>query len=166
MTNSVTNTPQVAKAESSGIARAFRSNIQTYAIIIALLAIWIFFAFLTDGNYLKPQNFSNIFRQMTVTGLMAIGMVLVIVSGNIDLSVGKLAGFVSVVVAYFQAEIWTEVIPNQPILAATLSHRSVCGYCMGHFTRVDYFILKCTIFHCDVRQHVYFEWCDSFGDTR
>lgn len=106
---------------SSNLANAFRRNIQTYAIIIALVAIWVFFAFLTDGNYLSPQNFSNIFRQMTVTGVMAIGMVIVIVTGNIDLSVGKLAGFVSVVVAYFQAEIWTEVIPDQAILAATLS---------------------------------------------
>jgi D-xylose transport system permease protein len=106
---------------SSNLARAFRSNIQTYAIIIALIAIWLFFAFLTDGNYLKPQNFSNLFRQMTVTGFMAIGMVIVIVTGNIDLSVGKLAGFVSVVVAYFQASIWTKVIPEQAILAATLS---------------------------------------------
>ncbi|MBE2221230.1 MAG: sugar ABC transporter permease [Anaerolineae bacterium] len=107
--------------DSSNLASAFRRNIQTYAIIIALIAIWVFFAFLTDGNYLKPQNFSNIFRQMTVTGLMAIGMVIVIVTGNIDLSVGKLAGFVSIVVAYFQAEIWTDVLPDQAILAATLS---------------------------------------------
>ena len=58
---------------------------------------------------------------MTVTAFMGIGMVLVIVTGNIDLSVGKLAGFVSVVVAYFQAEIWTDIIPNMPIVAATLS---------------------------------------------
>lgn len=106
---------------SSNLANAFRRNIQTYAIIIALLAIWVFFALQTDGNYLKPQNFSNLFRQMTVTGFMAIGMVIVIVTGNIDLSVGKLAGFVSVVVAYFQASIWTKVIPEQAILAATLS---------------------------------------------
>ncbi|MEJ2211530.1 MAG: sugar ABC transporter permease [Anaerolineae bacterium] len=48
-------------------------------------------------------------------------MVLVIVTGNIDLSVGKLAGFVSVVVAQFQAHVWTTVIPDQPILAASLS---------------------------------------------
>lgn len=106
---------------SSNLARMFRQNIQTYAIILALVFIWIFFAFLTDGRYLSPQNFSNLFRQMTVTAFMGIGMVLVIVTGNIDLSVGKLAGFVSVVVAYFQAEIWTGIIPDMPIVAATLS---------------------------------------------
>ncbi|MCA9975652.1 MAG: sugar ABC transporter permease [Anaerolineales bacterium] len=106
---------------SSVLRKMFRQNIQTYAIIVALIFIWIFFAFLTDGNYLKPQNFSNLFRQMTVTAFLAIGMVLVIVTGNIDLSVGKLAGFVSVVVAYFQATIWTRVLPDQTLIAATLS---------------------------------------------
>ena len=106
---------------TSDLFKLFRRNIQTYAIVLALLFIWIFFAFLTDGAYLSPQNFSNLFRQMTVTAFMAIGMVLVIVTGNIDLSVGKLAGFVSVIVAYLQANVWTQVLPDQPIIAASLS---------------------------------------------
>lgn len=101
--------------------RLFRRNLQTYAIILALLGIWVLFAFLTNGAFLSPQNFSNLFRQMTVTAFLGIGMVLVIVTGGIDLSVGKLAGFVSVVVAYFQANVWTRVLPGQPILAASLS---------------------------------------------
>jgi D-xylose transport system permease protein len=48
-------------------------------------------------------------------------MVLVMVIGGIDLSVGKLAGFVSVVVALCQRDLWVMIIPNQPILAALLS---------------------------------------------
>ena len=116
-----TEQPQVPIKLGSELPKMFRRNIQTYAIILALVFIWIFFAFMTDGNYLRPQNFSNLFRQMTVTAFLGIGMVLVIVTGNIDLSVGKLAGFVSVVVAYFQANIWTGIFPDQTILAATLS---------------------------------------------
>ena len=58
---------------------------------------------------------------MTVTSFLAIGMVFVIVTGNIDLSVGKLAGFVSVVVAYFQANVWYQMMPDQPLIAAALS---------------------------------------------
>lgn len=113
--------PVKSKESASDFTGLFRRNIQTYAIILALIFIWVFFAFLTDGRYLSPQNFSNLFRQMTVTAFMGVGMVLVIVTGNIDLSVGKLAGFVSVMVAYFQAEIWTDIIPDMPIVAATLS---------------------------------------------
>ena len=103
------------------LLKRFRQNIQTYTIILAMVGIWIFFAFLTDGAYLSPQNFSNLFRQMTVTSFLAIGMVLVIVTGGIDLSVGKAAGFVSVIVAYLQARVWHVILPGQALLAATLS---------------------------------------------
>jgi D-xylose transport system permease protein len=96
-------------------------NMQTYSIILALIVIWGLFYLTTDGLYLSAQNFSNLFRQMTVTSFLAAGMVLVIVTGNIDLSVGKLAGFVSVVVAYFQANIWYDLIPGQPAIATVLS---------------------------------------------
>jgi D-xylose transport system permease protein len=106
---------------SQDLWRRVRANFQTYAIILALLGIWAIFFVMTNGTYLTPQNFSNLFRQMTVTSFLAAGMVLVIVTGNIDLSVGKLAGFVSVVVAYFQANIWSQVIPDQGVLAAALS---------------------------------------------
>jgi D-xylose transport system permease protein len=106
---------------TSELLGQFRQNLQTYTIILALIAIWIFFAVMTEGNYLSPQNFSNLLRQMTVTSFLAIGMVLVIVTGNIDLSVGKAAGFVSVVVAYLQANVWYTLIPDQPALAAALS---------------------------------------------
>jgi D-xylose transport system permease protein len=58
---------------------------------------------------------------MSVTAFLAAGMVLVIVTGNIDLSVGKLAGFVSVIAAYLQANIWFKYLPDQPVLSAILT---------------------------------------------
>ena len=105
----------------SEIVRQFRRNIQTYTIILAMVAIWVLFSIMTGGAYLSAQNFSNLFRQMTTTSFLAIGMVLVIVTGNIDLSVGKAAGFISVVVARLQWEVWYALIPDQPFLAAVLS---------------------------------------------
>jgi D-xylose transport system permease protein len=119
-----TSETQPVKARSAlmeDILTRLKSNFQTYAIILALGALWILFAILTNGAYMGPQNISNLFRQMTVTSFLAIGMVFVIVTGNIDLSVGRLAGFVSVVVAYFQANIWFRQIPDQPFLSAVLS---------------------------------------------
>jgi D-xylose transport system permease protein len=105
----------------NNLAQAFRKNIQTYTIIIALIVIWIIFAIATQGGYLSPQNISNLFRQMSVTSIMAAGMVLVIVTGGIDLSVGRLAGVVSVVVAFFPASRWNTAFPDQPWTAAILS---------------------------------------------
>lgn len=105
----------------SELSQMLRLNVQTYTILLALIGIWGIFFFTTDGTYLAPQNISNLFRQMSVTAFLAAGMVLVIVTGNIDLSVGKLAGFVSVVAAYLQANFWYKYLPDQPLLSAVLT---------------------------------------------
>lgn len=118
------NSNQNAQRKNDFLPELFqvlRLNVQTYTILLALIGIWAIFFFATGGTYLEPQNISNLFRQMSVTAFLAAGMVLVIVTGNIDLSVGKLAGFVSVVAAYLQAYIWFKYLPNQPLLSATLS---------------------------------------------
>jgi D-xylose transport system permease protein len=112
------------KAKSSLGSRlllSLRRNIQTYTLLIAVVVIWAIFSFLTNGLYLLPQNISNLFRQMSVTAFLSLGMVLVIVTGGIDLSVGKLAGFVSVVCAYLQYYTWYSLFPDQPLLSAILS---------------------------------------------
>ena len=105
----------------SMLLQQVRLNMQTYTLILATVAIWAYFYTETDGLFLAPRNFSNLFRQMTTTAFLSVGMVLVIVTGNIDLSVGKLAGFVSVVVAYFQANYLTEHFPDQEEVVAILS---------------------------------------------
>jgi D-xylose transport system permease protein len=125
------STPEV-KANSGLGARvlgSIRRNIQTYTLLIALVGIWFIFYLLTHGSYLQPQNISNLFRQMSVTAFMSIGMVMVIVTGGIDLSVGKLAGFVSVVAAFLQYYVWYKYFPNNPALSAVLS--ILCGLLVG-----------------------------------
>jgi D-xylose transport system permease protein len=143
-------TVQAKTSIRSELFQVLRLNVQTYTILLALIGIWGIFYFTTDGTYLAPQNISNLFRQMSVTAFLAAGMVLVIVTGNIDLSVGKLAGFVSVVAAYLQANLWYKYIPDQPILAAVLtvivsiSVGSLFGAIQGYiisFLRVPSFIV-------------------------
>jgi D-xylose transport system permease protein len=115
---------KTAVPEKSGVfselSKRLRVNLQTYALVLALIVIWLIFYIATDGIYLSPQNFSNLFRQMTVTAILSVGMVLVIVTGNIDLSVGRLAGFISVVVAQLQANTWHHLVPDSPILVTTI----------------------------------------------
>jgi D-xylose transport system permease protein len=119
MTQSTSSNPAVIKKEASQFGQQIRNNLQTYALVLAMIAIWILFFFQTDGIYLSSQNFSNLFRQMTITAIMSVGMVLVIVAGHIDLSVGKLSVYVSVIVAYFQAYYWADHLPNAPALLTT-----------------------------------------------
>jgi D-xylose transport system permease protein len=85
------------------ISNLIRNNLQTYTMILALVFIWLLFGFLTDWIFFSPRNLSNLFRQMTIVSFLSIGMVMVIVTGNIDLSVGSTVGLVSAVTAWLQA---------------------------------------------------------------
>ena len=69
------------------------------ALLLAVALIWIFFYFQTNGTFLKPNSISNLFLQMSVTGMLACGMVFVIIAGEIDLSVGSLLGLLGGLVA-------------------------------------------------------------------
>ncbi len=109
--------------------RQLRGNLQTYTLVVAMIVIWGMFAALTGGTYVSAQNFSNLFRQMTITAIMSVGMVLVIVTGGIDLSVGKLAGYISVWAAFLQLRVWDTIFPGQPLLAAILS--TIAGIGIG-----------------------------------
>ena len=78
----------------AGSAAARRGQVawRTLTMVGALALIWIAFSAATDGMFLSPRNLSLLARQMAVTSILATGMVLVIVAGQIDLSVGALAG--------------------------------------------------------------------------
>jgi len=106
-------------------ARYISVNIRYLAMIFALILIWAFFAVATQGIFLKAQNLSNLFRQMTIISFLAIGMVLVIVTGNIDLSVGSVVGFISAIAAYLQAVTFSKYLPKMfPML---VGHVSILG---------------------------------------
>lgn len=87
-------TGELQKKKSSS-----KVNIRTYTMIAALIFIWILFTYMTDGNFISVRNISNLSRQMAVVGILGAGMVLVIVTGNIDLSVGSLLGALAGVAA-------------------------------------------------------------------
>ena len=75
------------------------------AMIIALLVIWVILNIMTGGIFFTARNLYNLAVQSSVVGIMATGMVLVIVSRNIDLSVGSLLGFTGMVIAYLQVHV-------------------------------------------------------------
>ncbi|HEU4382494.1 MAG TPA: sugar ABC transporter permease [Anaeromyxobacteraceae bacterium] len=81
------------------LIRSIKHNSKQYTMFLALVAIWVIFAFLTEGVFFTPRNLSNLFVQTVTTAILAIGMVLVIVTGHIDLSVGSVLGFAGAVCA-------------------------------------------------------------------
>ena len=92
--------------------RKIKIDIKTYALIIALLFIWLLFGSLTGGIFFSSRNLSNLLRQMTIVSFLSIGMTLVIITGNIDLSVGSVTGFIGVIAAYLQAVMLPEILPG------------------------------------------------------
>ncbi|MGI6779065.1 MAG: sugar ABC transporter permease [Acetivibrionales bacterium] len=70
-----------------------RINVRTYTMIAALIVLWILFTSLTGGAFIMTRNISNLVRQMAIVGILGTGMVMVIVTGGIDLSVGSVLGF-------------------------------------------------------------------------
>lgn len=81
-------------------ARITASTLRSYIMIAILALIWVYFHWATDSIFLTPRNLSNLITQMSVTATIAVGMLMVIVSGNIDLSVGSLLGFAGGIAAY------------------------------------------------------------------
>ncbi|PID57746.1 sugar ABC transporter permease [candidate division KSB3 bacterium] len=88
---------------SSILLTKFQANLKTYTMILALAFIWMLFGAMTDWIFFAPRNLSNLFRQMTIVSFLSMGMVLVIVITNIDLSVGSVVGFISAIAAALQA---------------------------------------------------------------
>ena len=76
-----------------------RVNVRQYTMIIALLLVWSIFTVLTKRIFISPRNLSNLFLQSATIAIVACTMVLVMVAGNIDLSVGSAVGFTGAVVA-------------------------------------------------------------------
>ncbi|MEU2734118.1 multiple monosaccharide ABC transporter permease [Streptomyces sp. NPDC007095] len=74
-----------------------RRNMRQYGMLFALGLIVVLFAVWTDGDLLLPRNVSNLVLQNSYILILAIGMMLVIIAGHIDLSVGSLTAFVGAV---------------------------------------------------------------------
>jgi len=77
----------------------FMANIRQYAMMVALIFIVILFQYLTGGVLLRPLNITNIIQQNSYILILAIGMLLCILTGNIDLSVGSIVSLVGIVAA-------------------------------------------------------------------
>ncbi|MBW5447940.1 sugar ABC transporter permease [Cohnella sp. CFH 77786] len=105
----------------------FKFDARAYTMIGALLSIWVLFSLLHE-RFLTPTNLSNLFLQMSVTSILAIGMVLVIVAGHIDLSVGSLVGLTGGIAAILNVWYdWNTV----PVIVVTVATGAAIGFVQG-----------------------------------
>jgi D-xylose transport system permease protein len=90
--------------------RALEIDLRLLGMLVALGVIWIGFNILSGGLFLTARNLWNLSVQTSAVGVMATGMVLVIVTRNIDLSVGSMVAFVGVAMALLQADYLPDII--------------------------------------------------------
>ena len=123
------------------ILRFVKANIRDYALLLSLLVIMIFFQFTTEGTLFKPVNMTNLILQNSYIVIMALGMLLIIVAGHIDLSVGSVSGFVGAVAAVMMVP-W-KLDPFVTMLAC-LALGAAIGGVQGYFVayhRIPAFIV-------------------------
>lgn len=110
-------------AEPRGLHAGFlKNNLREYGMLISLVAIMVLFQVLTDGTLLRPLNLTNLLLQNSYVVIMALGMLLVIVAGHIDLSVGSVCGFIGALAAVLMVEYEWHFVPTAivSILAGAL----------------------------------------------
>ena len=78
---------------TQSIGEYLRANIREYGLLVALVVIMVFFQVLTGGVLFRPVNLTNLILQNSFIVIMALGMLLIIVAGHIDLSVGSIVAF-------------------------------------------------------------------------
>ena len=92
-------TAPVAPPPSRSLGAFLKGHVREYGMLASLAAITLFFEFMTNGTLLRPLNLTNLILQNSYIVIMALGMLLVIVAGHIDLSVGSISGFIGAVAA-------------------------------------------------------------------
>ncbi len=99
MTTELKKEVEMGSSKKISLTSMFHFDVKTYTMILALVSIWIIFTMTTNGDFLTSRNLSNLFRQMSITGILSIGMVFIIIAGHIDLSIGSLMGLLGGITA-------------------------------------------------------------------
>jgi len=126
--------------ETMSFGELLKKNIRSYSMFIMLALIFIVFAGLTNGINFSARNVANIFMQNSYVLILASGMVLVIIIGNIDLSVGSLAAFTGAIAAM----LYNTGMGLVPTIILTMAVGAAIGIWQGFwiaFMRVPSFIV-------------------------
>lgn len=124
-------TAEVVGQTKIGKFKVPTETLRAYTMVFALIAIWVFFHYSTGHIFFEPRNFSNLMRQTSVTGVLAVGMLMVIVTGHIDLSVGSIVGLAGGIAAIAQGWLGWGLVPS---LSAGIAVGVAIGASQGALT--------------------------------
>jgi len=102
---------QAAPGSDKSLLDHLKHNTREYGMLITLVLIMAFFQYMTDGTLMQPLNLTNLVLQNSYIVIMALGMLLVIVAGHIDLSVGSVCGFIGALAAVLMVNFNWHFVP-------------------------------------------------------
>ncbi|MEJ8821762.1 multiple monosaccharide ABC transporter permease [Variovorax humicola] len=133
--------PAVPTGSTSPNSGFIKNNLREYGMLISLVAIMVLFQVLTDGTLMRPLNLTNLLLQNSYIVIMALGMLLVIVAGHIDLSVGSVCGFIGALAAVLMVQFDWHFIPTTIVcLVAGGAIGAAQGWFVAYF-RIPSFIV-------------------------
>ena len=103
--------------------------LETYSLILIVLGLFIALSVMSRA-FLTPSNLLNVSRQISINGILAIGMTFVILTGGIDLSVGSVVAFCGIVSAGLIRDVG---LPVLPVVAVSLVIGTIMGLLNGYF---------------------------------
>ncbi len=124
---------KVVRSESPALGKlilnSFKENIRQYTMFIALISIMIIFSVMSD-SFLTPRNLSTLLLQTAHIAILACGVVLVIVAGHIDLSIGAVVGFTGAIAAILMGKMGMGVFPA---IVVTIAIGALIGLWQGYW---------------------------------
>jgi D-xylose transport system permease protein len=123
----LTEQPGLAGAWASFRRRLRQGELGTLPVIVGIAVIWAIF-WVANDRFLTPQNLTNLFLQLVSTGTIALGVVLVLLLAEIDLSVGAVSGFTAAVMAVLNVK---QGWPGWAAILAGLATGAIIGAIQG-----------------------------------
>jgi len=141
MNSTIEAVAPTTQTQKVSVAGFLKKNLREYGMLLSLVVIMAFFQYMTDGTLMQPLNLTNLLLQNSYIVIMALAMLLVIVAGHIDLSVGSVAGFVGGLAAVLMVEYQWHYLPATLVcLLAGAVIGGVQGYFIA-FHRIPSFIV-------------------------
>lgn len=106
-----------------------KSNLETYSLVLVVLVLGLILSFTTKA-FFTQTNLINVLRQVSINGILAIGMTFVVITGGIDLSVGSIVAFSGIIVAGMLRDVGLGIFP---VIIISIATGTVLGIINGYF---------------------------------
>jgi len=83
------------------VGQLLRSDLGFIPVMLTLIVVVVYFSIVTQGIFLTPENLSNLVGQIATIGVLGLGVIMVLLLGEIDLSIAAVSVLCSVVMAVF-----------------------------------------------------------------